>query len=163
MSLLASTSRENGIPYFLHTHGTIHSWETGVHISAFNEVLLQLKLHWVCDFFWLILCTDYLAWRDKKSYRDFPQNLTGTKHRTHTQHITHNTKTRWAAASLPPAALSYISMATSAMAPNHGAPAPRESVAGAWRCVCSRRGWFPWLGHRIKIHQKIERGMGLWP
>ncbi len=34
-------------------------------------------------------------------------------------------------ASLPPAALSYISMATSAMDPNCGAAAPYESTAGA--------------------------------
>ncbi len=47
---------------------------------------------------------------------------------------------------LIPAALPYISMATSAMAPNHGAVAPHESVAGAWPWVCSRCGWFPWLG-----------------
>jgi hypothetical protein len=44
ISVLAST-KENGIPRFLHTRGTIYCGETGVHISAFNKVLLQLKLH----------------------------------------------------------------------------------------------------------------------
>jgi hypothetical protein len=43
ISVLALT-REHGIPHFLHTCGTIYCWETGVHISAFNKVLLQLKL-----------------------------------------------------------------------------------------------------------------------
>jgi hypothetical protein len=42
ISVLAST-RENGIPHFLHTSGTIYCGETGVHISAFNKVLLQLR------------------------------------------------------------------------------------------------------------------------
>ncbi len=50
ISVLAST-RENGIPHFLHTCGTIYCWETGVHISAFNKALLQLKLHGACDYF----------------------------------------------------------------------------------------------------------------
>ncbi len=87
--------------------------------------------------------------------------MTGWKHHTHTQHTTPTTKTRWAAASLPPVmALSYISMATSAMAPNHGATAPHKSLAGAWRWVCSCCGWFPWLGCQIKIHQKIESVIG---
>jgi hypothetical protein len=54
------TTRENGIPYFLHTPETIYSSKTGVHISAFNKVLLQLKLHRACDFF-LVCSTDYLA------------------------------------------------------------------------------------------------------
>ncbi len=49
-------------------------WETGVHISAFNEVLLQLKLHWACEYF-PIYSTDYLAWPTKKSYRDFTQKI----------------------------------------------------------------------------------------
>ncbi len=93
----------------------------------------------------------------------FPPKLTGKKHHTHTQHTTHNTKTRWAAASLPPAALSYISMATSAMAPNHGAAATHESVAEAWWWVCSRHGWFPWLRRQTKIHWKIEMGTGPQP
>jgi hypothetical protein len=44
ISFLAS-SVENGIAYILHTRGTIFCWETGVHISAFNKVLLQLKVH----------------------------------------------------------------------------------------------------------------------
>jgi hypothetical protein len=35
ISVLAST-RENWIPHFLHTRGTIYCWETGVHISAFS-------------------------------------------------------------------------------------------------------------------------------
>jgi hypothetical protein len=61
-----------------------------------------------------------------------------------------------------PAALPYISMATSAMAPNHCAAASPKSVAGAWWWVCSRRGWLPWLGRRTKMHQKIERGTGPW-
>ncbi len=156
ISVLAST-RENGIPHFLHTHGTIYYWETGVHISAFNKVLLQLKLHWVCDFF-LIYSTIYLASPNKKSTGYKPKKMTGAEYRTHTQHTTHHTKTRWAAASLPPVALPYISMATSAMAPNHGAAAPHESVAGAWWWLCSHCGWFPWLGCRMKMHQKIERG-----
>jgi hypothetical protein len=50
-NFILSSTRENGIPYFLHTRGTIHHWQTGVHISAFNKVLLQLKLHKACDFF----------------------------------------------------------------------------------------------------------------
>ncbi len=51
-TVLALT-RENWTPHFLHTHGTIYCWETGVHISAFNKVLLQLKLHWACDFLFI--------------------------------------------------------------------------------------------------------------
>jgi hypothetical protein len=93
--------------------------------------------------------------------------MTGSEHHTHTQHTTQHTKTRLAAtaAALPPEALPYISMAISisAMTPNHGAVAPHESLAGAWQWVCSRHGWFPWLGHRIKMHQKIERGTGPQP
>jgi hypothetical protein len=43
-------------------------------------------------------------------------------------------------------------MATSAMALNHGAAAPHESVSGAWRWVHSCCGWFPWLmGHKELI------------
>jgi hypothetical protein len=34
------------------------SWEAGVHISAFNNVLLQLKLHRACDFFPIFLDID---------------------------------------------------------------------------------------------------------
>jgi hypothetical protein len=37
--------RENGMLHFLHTRGTIYCWETGVHTSAFNKILRQLKLH----------------------------------------------------------------------------------------------------------------------
>jgi hypothetical protein len=44
LSVLAST-RENGIPHFLHTRGTIYCWETGVHTSVFKKVFLQLELH----------------------------------------------------------------------------------------------------------------------
>jgi hypothetical protein len=64
---------------------------------------------------------------------------------------------------LPPATLPYIFMATSAMATNHGAVAPYKSGAGAWRRICTRQGWFPWLEHQIKMHQKIERGTRPWP
>ena len=43
---------------------------------------------------------------------------------------------------LPPAALPHISMATSAMASNHGGTISHESVAGAWRWDRSCHGWF---------------------
>ncbi len=87
ISVLAST-RENGIPHFLHTRGTIYCWETGVHISAFYKVLLQLKLHWACDFF-LIYSTVYLASPNKKIYRI--QTQKNDRCRTSHTHTTHNT------------------------------------------------------------------------
>jgi hypothetical protein len=87
-TVLAST-RENAIPYFLHTPGTIYSSKTGVHTSAFNKVLLQLKLHRGCDFF-LVYSTDYLAWPNKTFYRDFPQKI-DRKKTLHT-HTTLNTQ-----------------------------------------------------------------------
>jgi hypothetical protein len=109
--------------------------------------------------------TIYLASPNKKIYRVQTQKI--NRCRTSHTHATHNTtlhtKTRRAAASLPPVALTCISMATSAMAPNHGAVAPHESVAGAWRWVCSCHGWFPWLGCRIKMHRKKERWTGPRP
>ncbi len=49
------------------------------------------------------------------------------KNQSYKQHTT----IWWAAATLPPAALPSISIATSAMAPNHGAVTPHESIAGA--------------------------------
>ncbi len=87
ISVLAST-RQNAIPYFLHTCGTIYCWETGVYISAFYKVLLQLKLHWACDFF-STYSTNYLAWHNKRFCHDFTQKITRLK-TLHT-HTTHNT------------------------------------------------------------------------
>ncbi len=87
ITVLAST-RENGIPHFLDTHGTIYCWETGVHISAFNKVLLQLKLHWGCDFS-LIYSTVYLALPNKKFYRIQTQKI--DRCRTSHTHKPHNT------------------------------------------------------------------------
>ena len=79
-------------------------------------------------------------------------------------HLTHNnTQNKMSRCRPTPAALPHISMATSAMASNHGATISHESVAGAWRWVCSRHGWFPWLGCPMKMHQKIERGAGPRP
>ncbi len=66
ISVLAST-RENGILHFLHTRGTIYCWETGVHTSAFIEVLLQLKLHWgqslqlTKTFYRVFLCSSHVG------------------------------------------------------------------------------------------------------
>ncbi len=61
-SFLAST-RENGIPHFLHTRGTVCWWEAGVHTLAFYEVFFQLT---------------------KKSTGYKPKKLTGAEHCTHT-------------------------------------------------------------------------------
>jgi hypothetical protein len=52
--------------------------ETGLHTSVFSKVLLQLKLHWACDFF-PINPTICLAWPNKKIYCDLTQKLTGKK------------------------------------------------------------------------------------
>jgi hypothetical protein len=38
---MVASTRENGIPHFLHTRGTVYCWETGVHTSATK------KMHWV--------------------------------------------------------------------------------------------------------------------
>ncbi len=90
ISVLAST-RENGIPHFLHTCGTIFCWETGVHVSAFNKVLLQLKLHWICDFF-LIYSTVYLALPNNKFYRIQTQKNQQVQNIAHTRKTQHNTQ-----------------------------------------------------------------------
>jgi hypothetical protein len=111
VSVLAST-RENGTPRFLYTCGTIYCWETGVHISAFNKVLLQLKLHWACDYF-LIYSTVYLAWPNKKFYWIRSQKLTGAEHHTHTQYTTQHIKNNMSRCLLTPSSFPYISMVTS--------------------------------------------------
>ncbi len=62
-----------------------------------------------------------------------------------------------------PSGFAYISMATSAMAPNHGAAAPHESVAGAWRRVCSRFDWFPWLlEHNLLVRKYHHMAVSLF-
>jgi hypothetical protein len=55
-------------------HVELYSSKTGVHISAFNKVLLQLKLHRACDFF-SVYSTDYLAQPNKKSTAISPQKF----------------------------------------------------------------------------------------
>ncbi len=88
ISVLALT-RENRISHFPHTRETVYCWETGVHISAFNEVLLQLKLHWAFEFF-SIYSTIYLASPNKKIYRIQTQKI--DRCRTLHTHTTHNTQ-----------------------------------------------------------------------
>ncbi len=63
----------------------------------------------------------------------------------------------------PPAALPSLSMGRAAVPPNLGTASPHGSVAGAWRWVHARGGWFPCLGFIFNLHQKIERWGGCWP
>ncbi len=93
--------------------------------------------------------------------------MTGSEHHTHTQHTTHNSqhtthKNMMSRCRPTPSGVALYVHGNICMAPNHGAVAPHESVAGAWQWVCSCRGWFPWLGCQINMHQKIERGAGPW-
>ena len=158
ISVLALT-REIWIPHFLHTCGTIYCWETGTHISNLNEVLLQLKLHWACDFF-LIYSTIYLASPNKKFYRIQTQKI--DRCRTSTHNTTHKNKM---SRCLPtPSGFALYLHGNICHGPKSWCHSSPQSVAGAWRWVCcSCHGWFPWLGRQINMHWKIERGMGPWP
>ncbi len=76
-------------------------------------------------------------------------------------HLTHNnTQNKMSRCRPTPAALPHISMATSAMDPNHGAVDPYESNAGAgWPCSLSPR-LVPLVGPTNEDASKIKEGGG---
>jgi hypothetical protein len=69
-------------------------------------------------------------------------------------HKTLNHKMSRRCTALPPAALPSLSVATSAMDPNRGAPAPYESNVGGRR---QGSRLFPCLGRRNGTHRKFGR------
>jgi hypothetical protein len=76
-------------------------------------------------------------------------------------HLTHNnTQNKMSRCRPTPAALPHISMATSAMDPNHGAADPYESTAGAGRPGSLSPRLVPLVGPTNEDASKIKEGGG---
>ena len=90
--------------------------------------------------------------------------LQPTRNKCLSLHLTHNnTQNKMSRCRPTPAALPHISMATSAMDPNHGAADPYESTAGAgWPGSLSPR-LVPLVGPTNEDASKIKRGAGPRP